>query len=227
MTKSQMDKYTLYPLTHSEKRIYITQKTYPDSPMWNVMASIRIDKPIHPVLLKKAIGLVTAENQNLRIHFSEQGGQVRQYDRAGLKPVIRELDFIGHGGEEAYQRWLADERRTVLTVGNSPPHLFVIATVAQNAAYLCIKMHHIVADGHALATVSSNVVACYEKLLEDQVIVAGDNQAGFLDTISLEQDYLDSGDFEEDKDYWLNHFKTAPEMVELVPRTTTEDLEHE
>ncbi|MEN8190849.1 MAG: amino acid adenylation domain-containing protein, partial [Thermodesulfobacteriota bacterium] len=60
-----------------------------------------------------------------------------------------------------------------------------------------------------------------------QVIVAGDNQAGFLDTISLEQDYLDSGDFEEDKDYWLNHFKTAPEMVELVPRTTTEDLEHE
>ena len=35
------DKYVV-PLTHAEKRIYLTQKLYPESSMWNIPFSLRL-----------------------------------------------------------------------------------------------------------------------------------------------------------------------------------------
>lgn len=221
-----MDNYTLFPLTHAEKRIFITQKRYPQSPMWNLINSVRIGRAVYPVLLTKAIANITARHQSMRLHFIEEGGIPYQYDKKDLEPIVERLDFIGNGGENAYLQWLEDERNRPISIENAPTHLVVIATVTQNLAYLVVKLHHIAADGHSLAKITTEIVEEYESLLSDcsEKKKQVSEEGCFLDTVYIEADYLNSKQFKTDEDYWLNLFKIPPEPIELVPGSHETDF---
>ena len=63
------DKYVV-PLTHAEKRIYLTQKLYPESSMWNIPLSLRL---AHANLerLQEAVRLTVGSFPGLYVVFCE------------------------------------------------------------------------------------------------------------------------------------------------------------
>jgi amino acid adenylation domain-containing protein/thioester reductase-like protein len=213
-----------FPLTHAEKRIYITQKTWPESPMWNLVNVVRIKGGAHTVLLRRVLEQTVSAHQSLRLGFTEKEGEIVQYDRGNTAPVILERNFIGQGGEDAFLAWIEEERNRPIDIESMPPHLFVIASVTANLSCLVIKLHHIAADGKTLASLTSEITECYDALLHNRPAKTVPEKNGFLDTLSLEKSYLESKQFVEDRAYWHKQFETLPEPVEPFSRSHGTDL---
>ena len=206
-----------FPLTEAEKRVYLTQLNYPDSPMWNLTKSIEIEGPPHPALMRQAVALVVGHFQNLRLRFTDGPDGPRQYDAREAEPVFETLDLVSAGGEEAYQEWIAEQLRTPFTLNDAPLHYFACITVSQNRSFLFVKIHHILTDGGSIARMVSVLLDCYLRLRAGEPVVLPET-IDFLATLPMEKEYLESAECKADGEYWRQRLIPPPEPVELSLR---------
>ncbi len=210
-----MPQDSFLPLTHAEKRIYLTQKLYPESGMWTIPASLRFAGADRDRLVS-AVAFVIASTPGLHVVFSEQDtGPVKRLDY-NLKPEMQILDFSGKG-EKEYLRWADEQSRQIVPMLDRLPYSLAIADVGQDTAYLFFRMHHIAADGGSLNLFLHRVVQAYDTLEKGE---AADFPPGpeLGAAGEAEQLYLNSEQFREDKKYWNTVLETVPDPLVIAGR---------
>ncbi len=214
-----------FPLSQAEKRIYLTQRAYPASPMWNILETIEIQGPPQPAMMRRAVELTVARYQNLRLRFTEDREGPKQYDVKDAGPVFETLDLVSSGGENAWREWLDKQCQTPFKFLDAPLHYFAFVSVSQNRSFLFVKCHHIIVDGSAMAEICSTLSDYYFRLLQGEEIPAV-AAPDFLSTLALEEEYLNSPQFQSDRNYWEQRFMPPPEAIELSLRQPDDDDLH-
>ncbi|MFW6324423.1 MAG: condensation domain-containing protein [Desulfovibrionales bacterium] len=102
-----MDRRVFVPLTHAEKRIYLTQQLHPESCLWNVPVSLRVTMA-DPDRLHRALLHVIQQTPGMRVVFTNKNGEPCKYLSQDLEPRVDRLDFTREG-EQSYLREVAGE----------------------------------------------------------------------------------------------------------------------
>ncbi len=208
-------------LTHAEKRIYLTQKLHPGSPMWNVPVSLRITL-VDLERLRKALRLVIDQTAGLHVVFTLQDGVPCKRIDENLNPEIEMLDF-SREGEKAYLAWAQAQAEQPVPMLDALPYRLGIADVGDETAYMFSIYHHILADGTSSDLIFRRTIQAYEALAKGESVKFPQPlppQTAF----DAEQQYLESADCKEDREYWNKLFETLPEPLDISGRSVPESM---
>jgi len=212
---------SLIPLTHAEKRVYFTQKMYPESSMWNLSNSFRI-ADADPELLARAVEFVFKNTPGLQVRFTEQDGMAQKYLSPESEPEIEHLDFR-ESGEDAYIAWAEQQAKLQVPMLDSPPYQVAVADAGNKIAFVFAKFHHIALDGGACNLVHRRVLDAYQALAAgEQPELSRDPDVALA--FESEQEYLGSEQFEGDREYWNSVFQNLPEPLHISHRGPTDCL---
>ncbi|WP_419784269.1 amino acid adenylation domain-containing protein [Maridesulfovibrio sp.] len=216
-----MSEIVTVPLTHAEKRIYFTQKLYPESCMWNVPISLRLARGDINIL-RQAV-LIAIENiPGLHVVFSEKNGEPVKYIDNALEPSVGLRDFR-EGGEQAYLDWAEQQSGMQTPMLDCLPYGLTVADAGSGVVFLYFRGHHIAIDGGGVDFFFRRIMQVYEALKDGGEIKfdpVPELDAAYKD----EQEYLQSEKCREDSGYWNSKFETSPDPMDIAGRVETAAL---
>ena len=69
----------LFDLTYPQKSILLTERFYKNTPVNNICGTAIINEEVNFEALKKAVNSVIQDNDNFRIHLTQEKNEVKQY----------------------------------------------------------------------------------------------------------------------------------------------------
>jgi amino acid adenylation domain-containing protein len=210
--------YPCYPLSHAQKRIYYTEKIYPDTPCNSLAFTVRYNKILDKQILEQAINWVIRKNDSLRLRMVEFDfhHEPSQYI-VPFKPLeLNVLDFSGAaaGYEGGLRQWIEEDVRKPFRFFNGDLYYFAYIKVNENESGFYMKLHHIAADGWALFLLQHEITGIYETLEAGNVVDETPNPS-YIDYLFDEITYLKSSRAAADRKFWHNTLVPLPEEVQL------------
>ncbi len=211
-------------LSHAEKRIFLTNRLHENTSMWNLGYCITIHKVVDLDLLEKAIVHVARSHEAMQLRFVEREMEIQQYSDKDYLPTVSRLDFSNAGGMPAWENWADKAALSPLPFMAGVTARFVLATISDQCFGLFMVLHHIIADGTSAALLIEQITDAYECLSGGRILETR-SQPGFLSSLEIETNYLNSGMAEADSAYWHQRFEEIPDPIALSTRGQTQGLE--
>jgi condensation domain-containing protein len=204
---------TELPLSAQQESIWSLCVRHPDSVAPQVFSVRRMRGPLVVDAWVRAVGAMVDRHESLRMRFVPRpGGPVQVVDPpAGLE--VEFIDLSG-AGEERARELLNERRRVEFDLERGRLVTSCLVRIAEDDHVWMMTVHHVVADGTALATVVRELGALY------RAFVAGTEPA--LDPPVRYGDYLvwhkelAEHRLDADRRYWRERLAGVP-ILELRP----------
>jgi NRPS condensation-like uncharacterized protein len=183
-------------LSSAQLGIWFAQKLNPGSAAYNIGEFIEIEGPVVLPLFERALRQVVSEAQSLRLRFSEQAGEPRQFvgePTAWSLPIIdvsAELD-----ARATAETWMKADlaRPTDPMVG--PLFGFALFKASATRFFWYARYHHIVLDGFGMWLVARRVAEVYTALCAGESS-QGEAFGSLSDLLNEDAAYRASGQFD-------------------------------
>ena len=192
--KNVMDE--LVEVSSIQKSMWLTQKMYPESALFNVAGYCEFDGIVDEQKIKKCLTEIMNEQEMLRIIFVEQNNTVYQMkckQPTGLIEVIHDknLDIKLFCENEMKKR-----------VSYNQPYCFSII-YTNNKTFIFIKLHHMICDGFSI----SLFVDLFKNKMDG---INGDDtkKMSYFDYVNNEKEYVNTARFKKDEEFWLSQIGT-------------------
>lgn len=205
-----------YPLTHPQQRVWYTEKLHPGTGMWNNAGTLKLKGKLDVALLDQAIQLFLMQNESIRLRITEENGMPVQYIAAYQPVKLDVLDFTETGVQSLYE-WDSIQNQSPMPLLNSNLFYFAIIRLKEDEGGFYTKIHHIISDGLSVVELVNQIVENYQCLLRGKKPPSIQRDT-YLSFIQEEREYLQSGRFQKDQQYWMERFRTLPEPTELKPQ---------
>ena len=201
-----------FPLTQAQLRIWYTEMMNPDTTLSMLSESLKIQGgPLDVEVLKQAIYQIIRHNDAFRIRIGFENNEPVQWfeDPSNIVP---ECDYAEVDGYAEAEAWL--DRFNRIPIGMFEPRLYhiVILKINENEHWVVCKFNHIILDGLSSDTMLHLIMEYYIEIAKGNV-PAHHAQSGYLDYIHADQEYEKSDRYQKDKAYWLEKFRTLPEVM--------------
>ncbi|WCT58020.1 amino acid adenylation domain-containing protein [Paenibacillus kyungheensis] len=202
----------LFPLIHPQKRIWYIEKIHPGLPLHNIGGLIWIEGEVDKTLLEEAIHLFIQNHEGIRSQITELEDGVFQSFEIHSRPEIHMLDFSKYENPKAAASvWAETEFGKPFELLEKPLFEFAIVKASKQLNGYFVKFHHLVSDGWSIQIMSEQIYQYYMKLKNGET-VDHECRSGYADYILQEEKYLSQDRFEKNKRYWLDKFRTVPEI---------------
>ena len=208
-----IDTINYYPLSLPQKEIWFDQVLRPEVPLYNIGGYIRIDGPVDPARLEKALNQVIGENDALRIMIVEKESTPTQVFAENVHLKLDYHDFSNK--ENAHQQvleWMEREFAKPFQLYNELLFQYGLFKISTECYYGFYKCHHLIVDGWGIALMVQRLTTAYNALTNQQT--HPDRKCySYLDFVKGDQVYLDSKKFAKAKHYWLEKYREVPEPL--------------
>ncbi len=227
--------HRFFPLSHPQKRIYYTEKTYPGTAA-NILAfTFRYNEILDKKRLQRAIAIFLSRHDSLRLRIVEPQGCPEPYqyleslnyqkshdgqnDHDGFNkalPILPEL--LADGDEKGLEDLLEKKSRQPMPLLNHKLVEFVYLRFNDRESGYYVRAHHIVFDGFSSQVLAAQIECLYRQL--EKGPLPGDQpqqprQPSYIDFVRSEVQYLDSPQGREDRDFWRGSLLPLPEPAPL------------
>lgn len=202
----------LYPLTHPQKRIWYIEKTFPETAVANIAATVRIKEKVDYEALEQALNYVVRINDAMRTRIIESGSEPMQFFAPYEKFTTEFIDFSEESLEKLYE-WDTKSSGTPIPFIDSPLFYFVRFKLSESEGGFFSKIHHFITDAWTEMLLCSQIMTAYRAFCEGKV--PDISAFSYIDYIGREQRYLNSEKYLADQHYWLGQFDPLPEPVTL------------
>lgn len=206
-----------FPLTHSQKSIWYSEKLYPDTSMGNIAATLRMFSNVDYSLLEQAINIYLKKNDGVRIRITEIAGEPRQYVSEYSYCKFDLIDF-GNVINDLY-RWDEKQTRTPMKIVECDLFFFVLIKINDHDGGFFVKFHHLISDAWTMSLLGNSIMEYYTALKNGHII-SEEKKHSFIDTIDNEKLYKQSTRFQKDKIYWEEKFEDWKEITTIKNRKT-------
>lgn len=196
----------LVPLTHAQRRIWFLEQLHPDRRMHNMTRTLRVRRHVSGADVEQAVRAMVARHDVLRASFVAVAGVPFQRFRADVDVVCEVI--------EANPGAIGGFSQRQFVIDAAPLWRVALAPVSPSECLIVIVMHHLVADGHAIAR-------CCHELLEalglrtPEEIRATRPALRFRDHARLQHEREQRGAYASDVDYWQSRLAGAPTSLAL------------
>jgi amino acid adenylation domain-containing protein len=153
-----------YPLSHAQERMWYLHLLEPDSGAYSICLLARLDGPVDAAALQRAIDIVVARHEMLRVSFGDVDGQPYQQLHGGwrVELAVENLTRLGADAAadalDAQVKALADRP---FDLRSEPPFRAVLFRLTPSESRLFLSLHHIAADGWSVRIISRDLTAAY------------------------------------------------------------------
>lgn len=211
-------------LTLPQQDIYFEHFLFPEAPIYNIGAKIKIKGVLHTEVLEMAYNELIQQHDVLRMGFAkDDGGVVAQWGPS-VYQKLKYVDFSTQG--DADDKADAFMQKAFVKpfdlTDNSPLHDFLLLKVAENTHYFMVVYHHIITDGWGTSLMFRRLINNYNEILASGH-VKSEYPFSYADFIRDDDAYRQSEAYEVDKQYWLRKFENLPANL-FEKRTLGPDL---
>ncbi|MGQ9003774.1 non-ribosomal peptide synthetase DhbF [Bacillus subtilis] len=218
-----------YSLTGAQTGIWFAQQLDPDNPIYNTAEYIEINGPINIALFEEALRHVIKEAESLHVRFGENMDGPWQMINPSPDVQLHVIDVSSEPDpEKTALNWMKADLAKPVDLGYDPLFNEALFIAGPDRFFWYQRIHHIAIDGFGFSLIAQRVASTYTALIKGQT--AKGRPFGSLQAILEEDtDYRGSEQYEKDRQFWLDRFADAPEVVSLAdraPRTSNSFLRH-
>lgn len=218
-----------YSLTGAQTGIWFAQQLDPDNPIYNTAEYIEINGPINIALFEEALRHVIKEAESLHVRFGENMDGPWQMINPSPDVQLHVIDVSSEPDpEKTALNWMKVDLAKPVDLGYDPLFNEALFIAGPDRFFWYQRIHHIAIDGFGFSLIAQRVASTYTALIKGQT--AKGRSFGSLQAILEEDtDYRGSVQYEKDRQFWLDRFADAPEVVSLAdraPRTSNSFLRH-
>ena len=200
-----------YPLARLQAGMLFHAQLNPDLAVYSNLSSLHLRLPFDAGRLRAAIDHVVSRHPVLRTSFdltrwSEPLQLVHRHVQVPL--TVDDTRHMAAGEQQGYLReWIERERAKDFDTGKPPLLRFHVHRRADDRVQLTWAEHHAILDGWSVATMLTEVVSEYMRLLGHHVQAESPAPvAGFADFVALERQTAAS---EEHRSFWTRQMAGA------------------
>ncbi|MES5397628.1 surfactin non-ribosomal peptide synthetase SrfAA [Bacillus amyloliquefaciens] len=209
---------TFYPLTNAQKRIWYTEKFYPNTSISNLAGFGKLisEEGVQAHFVEKAIQEFVRRHESMRIRLRlDDEGEPVQYVSEYRPLSVRHTDIRQAGcSADELSKWGREEASKPLALYDQDLFRFSVHTISEKEVWFYVNVHHIISDGISMTILGNAITDIYLELSGG----ASENEAeipSFIEHVLTEQEYVQSKRFKKDQDFWNGQFETVPELVSL------------
>ncbi|MGW5822469.1 condensation domain-containing protein, partial [Streptomyces noursei] len=206
------------PLSFHQQRMWSLDQLVPDSPAYNVPLAFRLNGPLRPELLARAVNEVVRRHEVLRTTFPSEAGEPWQEIAPGLTLPLPVVDLTGLPPQERepeFRRLAREEAERAFDLKEGPLLRVTLYRLADDAHEFLLNTHHIVTDGWSI----NNFVR--EMLLLNSAYEAGrpsplpELPLQYADYTLWERERMSGRALQERLAYWRGRLGDRPPGSEL------------
>jgi len=204
-------------LSFAQQRLWVAAEMEGPSEAFTIVRAFRLEGPLDPVALERALAVVGRRHDTLRASFPFVGDRPVQRIAPECAGVLTFVD-LRHVPEHRRQAALDASLRTAsgqrFDLASGPLWSVRVIRLAGNRHVLHLAMHHIISDDWS-------VQVLLRELSATCALLAGHEAPGpalpvqYADYTTWQRRWLARGRLTEQLDYWQEHLRDAPPRVEL------------
>ena len=207
-------------LTNAQKSIWVTEQYYKGSSINNICGTAVIQEKVDFEKLKESIQIVCKKHDNFWLEFKLNKGNVEQVLSEKKEIQIDTINIAGKNQLELERNKIV---KTKFQLENSKLFEFYIFKFIDGKGAFMLNIHHLISDAWTLALICNDIIKTYSELIQNKEV---ETKAiySYIDYIKSEQQYQESEKYNKDKQYWIERFKTIPEVA-TIPGSIKGDID--
>ncbi len=199
----------LYPLTPSQRSIFLAWKYSLLKQVMNIPTSVFIDAPLDLKILRQATEIAIQRNDSFAIRITESGKDHMQYF---AEPAVVELDIVDFTGKtvDAMEKYFYKVGAKPLTLEDSPLARILVVKAPDGRSGIYSSISHLIMDSWAISMFYKDIITIYYSLLEGKPLPKP--LPRYFDTLQKELAYPASPQHEEDAKFWYNEVIGQPNL---------------
>lgn len=208
-----------FPLTYPQQGVWYLEKISPQKGIGNLAATLRINRPLDPMIMEQSVNLMLRRNEGFRIRIREtEDGQTSQYFAPYHPYRLDYLDF-SESGEAALFEWDRLESTRPFASFDDDLFYFALLKLDDQRSAMFGRVHHLIADAWSFVQLGNELIANYDLIAAGQADLLTENPS-YRDYILSELQYLDSERYRLDRAFWQEQFREPPVPTILKSRVS-------
>ncbi|MCM3670698.1 non-ribosomal peptide synthase/polyketide synthase [Mesobacillus maritimus] len=193
-----------YPVSSSQKRMFILNQMEGSNKGYNIPAGMTIEGKLDKNLLLKATKELVTRHESLRTSFDMQEGEVIQQIHDDVPVEIEEYQASSENMKSVIGAWVRP-----FDLSCAPLFRVALVEIDEHHSILLLDLHHIISDGVSMSILFSELVALYAGKTLNKV------EFQYKEFAVWQQKWLQSTDYQKQKNYWLEKFSGEIPVLEL------------
>lgn len=208
-----MDTDELYPLTASQKLIFLAESYTIHKQLMNIPTSCFLEGEIDTGRLMKAAAIAVSRNDAFGIRFVKKGKENLQYFTDPQVLLIEIKDFLGKTDADM-ERFFYDVGRKKMTVYGVPlcKIYIVISPEGEGGLFICIS--HLIMDSWAISMFYKDIADVYDSIKNGRPMPAP--IPSYRSLLKKELAYPASEKYRKDLDFWEQEMSGNPPIYTHV-----------
>lgn len=214
---SQNDKKNI-PLSYAQQRLWFMEKLSPESAIYHLCSTIKIEGLLQIEVLKECFNKVVQRHEILRTVFAEKDGNPIQVILPEISVdfeviSLSNLDEIEK--KDAVNDFIIKAGKRPFNIQKGPLLRALLFCLDINTHVLVIIMHHIISDGWSLNIFSNELIEMYESMISGKEKKLPALGIQYSDYTVWQHNYFNDELKNKDLDYWKEQLKGAPTILQL------------
>ncbi|MBC8756859.1 amino acid adenylation domain-containing protein [Kordia sp. YSTF-M3] len=208
-------------LTLPQQDVYFEQLLYPNEPIYNIGAKIKIEGKIEIHSMKEAYEILINQHDAYRGSISKETGNISFIIADTHETSLKVIDFSDEEkADEKANNFMQEEfQKPFEFLKDKLLHNFILLKVSEEKHYLFSVYHHIITDGWGTSLMFQRLVSNYNELISYGKVTT-EYPYTYTDFAENDDEYYQSEAYEKDKNYWKEKFKILPERLFQTIRET-------
>ncbi len=208
------------PLSWAQQRLWFLDQLDPGASVaYHLPVSLRLAGLLDRAALRATLDRLVYRHESLRTSFvSVEGEPVQVIGSPEGGFSLREVDLRGLPGREQAVRVAqlsAAEAVERFDLSSGPLIRGQLLQLAEQEHILLITQHHIISDGWSMGVMIQEVTELYEAYLQGREDPLPALPIQYADYALWQRRHLQAGELERQVQYWREHLRGAPGLLEL------------
>jgi len=206
------------PLSFAQQRLWFLDQLVPNSSLYNILVSIRLEGALDVPVLEKSFGALLRRHESLRTTFRAERGQPVLVISSEATLPLKAVD-LGHlpesAREDEVRRRAGEEAQKPFDLTRGPLMRGSLLRLAEREHVLLLTMHHIVSDGWSSGILVREVAALYQAFRSGQPSPLPELPIQYVDYAAWQRQWQQGELLEAQLAYWRQQLQGAPRALEL------------
>ncbi|SJN59053.1 Linear gramicidin synthase subunit D [Vibrio ruber DSM 16370] len=202
-----------YPLSYSQKSLWVIYQQDPESPAYNVTLAISLVQDCDLDDLHRAVRLLVQRHASLRtIYIESEGNPVQVVQRQGA--FEWNIESAEAQTSQLLEHWIAEKSDKPFDLSKTPLR-FDIRQDASDSWTLVMTVHHIAADFWSLEIMMRELMTLYQAVRNEGTASLPALPYQYHEWVEKEQRWLASSEGHMSEAFWLHEMSGGLPVVHL------------
>ncbi|MEU8607914.1 amino acid adenylation domain-containing protein [Actinoplanes sp. NPDC048791] len=204
------------PLSVMQRRLWIFERLHPGTAVYNICVAIRLDGPIDPATLQRALDEVVARHDALRTRIDIRDGEPRLHVSAAARVLLRTPQLGTDPAATQVSAFIDAEAMKPFDLAAAPLLRAVLIRLGAAEHVLVLTAHHIVSDGWSFDVLLRDLGVAYQAAQTGAPGDLGEAAPRYIDFARRQGSERSGDDRSAQLSYWLDRLRAPRSVLELA-----------